>query len=649
MATTTKITPTSTKHGYVDKAAYSYEGNIYIGKRDDGDVSRTRITLPSLRSNAAIGDNNIAITKLILRMYRSNGGPVNVTAKVSSSSAWNAAADGTGAVTISAKNGWYDLDLTSCAEAILGYTGNWYIHLSGTGSRVMCNGISASSNTPYMNVVWEYSANTLTTDVESVELGNEVHLNIAPQADDASYALTYEFGDEAGTIAETSAASITWTPAVAFASEIPNSESGEVKITMRVYDAEGNQKRTEILYLTVTVPESVVPTIADVGITLVNALGGYALTGKTHAVIAPVVDITAAYGATVKSVKAEIKDGGIVQTITWDALNETDAGVFSAAAQASNILLNAGEAVITLTVTDSRDREVVQTHNINVQAYENPQITAFSVERYEPVYNADEQITGYAPSDTGENVWITLRASCSAIVGLNSIAWKITAKTASSEAAFNGIGAGTLIDITNDRDIITAVVSAAATVEYTVEVTDTAGYNAFQYDNVTPGRANFALAGSKYGASFGCLPKGTEENPMLESAYPIYAYGGIDGVTKAKRTVLWTNPNPTAAIPDSGLQMNLASDDYDELMMFYKPGTTSTYMLAQSTLKGYGFHLVNMVYPSEGPTVVYRTAPRTSDTLYTVSGSASGFCNSKNLFNAGWAIPYQIIGIKYSD
>lgn len=531
MATTTKITPTSTKHGYVDKATYSYEGNIYIGKRDDGDVSRTRITLPSLRSNAAIGDNNIAITKLILRMYRNNGGPVNATAKVSSSGAWNAAADGTGTVTIAAKNGWYDLDLSSCAETILGYTGNWYIHLSGTGSRVMCNGISVSSNTPYMNVVWEYSANTLTTDVESVELGNEVHLNIAPEEGDASYALAYEFGDESGTIAETSNTSIAWTPPIAFASELPNSESGEVKITMKVYDAEGNQKRTEVLYLTVTVPESVVPTIADAGISLVNSLGGYALTGKTYAVIAPVVNIAGAYGASVKSVKAEIDDGGIVQTLTWDTLAETDAGVFSGAAQATSILLNAGETVITLTVTDSRDREVVQSHSINVQAYENPLITAFSVERYEAVYDADEQITGYAPSDTGEYVWVTLKASCSEVAGLNKITWKLTAKTASGESTYNGGGDSAIIDLTNDRNIIPSVVSAAATVEYTVEVTDTAGYTAYQYDSVTPGRANFALAASKYGASFGCLPKGTEENPMLESAYPFYAYGGIEGVT----------------------------------------------------------------------------------------------------------------------
>lgn len=530
MATTTKIMPTSTKHGYVDDASYAYEGNIYIGKRDDGDVSRARITVPPLRSNAAIGDNTIVITKIVLRMYRKSGGPVTTTANVSSSSAWNAVADGSATGTIGKTTGWYEIDLTNCAETILNYSGNWYIHLSGTGSRVMCNGIKADGSLPHINVVWEYSANTLTTDVESVELGKEVKLNIAPEAGDASYALTYEFGDEAGTIAETSATNISWTPPLGLAGDLSDSESGEVKITMKVYDAEGNQKRTEILYLMVTVPDTSVPSIADAGISLVNALGDYALTGKTHAVIAPVVNVAGAYGATVKNVKAEIADGGIIQTLTWDALTETDAGIFSAAAQTTNILLNAGEAVITLTVTDSRDREVVQTHNINVQAYGNPLITAFSVERYEAVYDADEQITGYAPSDTGEYVWVTLKASCSEVAGLNKVAWKLIAKTADGESTYNGGGNSTLIDITNDRNIISAVVSAASTVEYTVEVIDTAGYTTYQYDSVTPGRANFALAPSKFGASFGCLPKGTEEKPMLESAYPIYAYGGIEGV-----------------------------------------------------------------------------------------------------------------------
>jgi hypothetical protein len=266
------------------------------------------------------------------------------------------------------------------------------------------------------------------------------------------------------------------------------------------------------------------------GISLVNALGGYALTGKTYATIAPTIDINGTYGASVKSIKADVTDGSITQTLTWDTLVETDAGVFTGAVQPTNILLTAGNATITITVTDSRGREVSRSHTVEVKAYANPLIAAFSIERYEPIYSADEQIIGYAPSDTGENVWVTLKASCSDIAGLNKIAWKITAKSADGEASYNGSGALAL-DIVNDRTIITAVVPAALAVDYSVEVIDTAGYSANQYDSVTPGRANFALAASKYGASFGCLPKGTEAQPMLESAYPFYAYGGIEGVT----------------------------------------------------------------------------------------------------------------------
>jgi hypothetical protein len=526
MATTTKILTTAVRYGNTSGGTYGSSGRVYVGKVDGGANYRTRLTFPGIRTLAAIGDANIVITKVTLHMRRDGGGPAVVTAGSSSDSAWGATTDGSGSLNIAAQTAWYTIDITDCAQAILNYPGTWFIHLTSPGARVRCNGVEEGA-TPYINVVWEYSANTLTTDVESVKLGKAVNLNIAPEANDASYALTYEFGDESGTIAETSSTSIAWTPPLSFAADLPDADSGEAKITMKVYDADGKQIRTEVLYLTVTVPETAVPSIADMGISLVNALGGYALTGKTYATIAPTIDINGTYGASIRSVTASLADGLNSQTLTWDTLTETDAGIFSGAAQNTNIILNAGEAIITITVTDSRGREVSQTHAINVKAYANPLITAFSVERYEPIYSADEQIVGYAPSDTGENVWVTLKASCSDIAGLNKIAWKITAKTASGETTYSGVGSGTLIDISNDRSIITSVVSAASAVEYTAEITDTAGYVSYQYDNVTPGRANFALAGSKYGASFGCLPKGTEAQPMLESAYPIFAYGGI--------------------------------------------------------------------------------------------------------------------------
>lgn len=530
MATTTKILATASKYGNTGNNNYTNAGSIFVGKQDGGSTYRSRLTFPSIRSLAAIGDANIVITKVTLHINRRGEGPTTVTAGSSADGAWGAATDGSGSEYIEAESRWHTIDITDCAQTILDYPGTWYLHLTGSGKRLFAAGVS-SNWPPYINVVWEYAANTLTTDAESVELGKEVHLNIASEANDASYALTYQFGDESGTIAETSDTAITWTPPLLLAAELPNADSGAVKITMKVYDADGKQLRTEVLYLTVTVPETAVPVITDVNISLVNALGNYALTGKTYALVAPTIDLNGTYGATIKSVKAVVEDGGYSQNITWDALDETDAGVFTGAAMPTNILYNAGLTLVKTTVTDSRGREVERVRLINVQAYANPLITAFSVERYEPVYSADEQIIGYAPSDTGENVWVTLKASCSDVEGQNAIAWTITAKTADGETTFSGVGSGTMIDISNDRSIITAVVSAASAVEYTVAVADTAGYVAYQYDSVTPGRANFALAGSKYGASFGCLPKGTEEKPMLESAYPIYAYAGIEGVS----------------------------------------------------------------------------------------------------------------------
>lgn len=531
MATTTKILATANRYGNTNGNAYASNGRVYVGKVDGGSTYRSRLTFPGIRSLASIGDANIVITKVTLHLRRDDGGACVVTAGSSADSAWGAATDGSGSTTISAQTAWYTIDITECAQAILNYPGNWYIHLTGSGTRVRCNGIEEGA-TPYINVVWEYSANTLTTNVESVPLGDAVAFAIDPQEGDARYALTYEFGDESGSIADTSSTVITWTTPLEFAAELPNTDSGEVKITMQVYDADGAQVRIEVLYLTVTVPETAVPRIANMGISLVNDLGGYALTGKTHATVAPTIDINGTYGASIRNVTASLADGINSQTLTWDTLTETDAGIFSGAAQPTNILLTAGNATIIITVTDSRGREVSQTHAINVKAYANPLITEFTVDRYEPIYDADEQIAGYMPSDVGENVWVTLIASCSDIVGLNSIGWKITAKGSDGAVTeYSGSSSGTEIEISEDRTIITATISAALGVEYAVTVTDTAGYEAAQYDNITPGRANFALAASKHGASFGCLPKGTELNPMLESAYPFYAYGGIHGVT----------------------------------------------------------------------------------------------------------------------
>lgn len=532
MATTTIITSIATKYG---TKSYGTLGSVYVGAG-----YRTRITFPAVRGNAAIGDANIVISKVLLHMRRDSGGATTVNAGCAAGGAWGEATQASGSGTIPASTGWHTIDITACAQYLLEYTGNWNLHLTGSGTRVRCNGAGSGSD-PYISIVWEYAASTITTGTEKSELGQPINFAITKQSGEAKYALSYSFGNESGDIGETTGSNITWMPPLTFATEIPNAESGEMRVTMRVYGTDGKQIRSEVLFVTVTVPESVQVkfqnntfTVATVN-GLVYGNASAALTGKSSFRITPVLDISNAYGASISSLKAQIDNGGSIQTIEWASLTETDAGIFAGDPLDSAMLQNPGTAKITLTATDTRGREVSAERTFNVYAYANPVISAFSVERYEPVYDANEQISGYAPSDVGENVWVTLAASCTNVVAggtsRNFLAWKITAKASSgTETVYSGT-AQQSVDIANDRTIIAAVIPAANAVDYTVEVTDTAGYKAYQYDSVAAGRANFALAGSKYGASFGCMPKGTQENPMLESAYPIYAYGGIDGVT----------------------------------------------------------------------------------------------------------------------
>lgn len=551
MATTTRIYCLATKYG---TSSYGTNGRAYIGAG-----YRTRATFPAVRSIAAIGDANIVISKAVLYLYRDDGGATTVTAGCSADSAWGAAVDAYGSGVVPASSGWYPIDITACAQDMLEYGGNWNLHLTGSGVRVRCGG-AGTGTAPCIDIVWEYAASTITTGTETSTLGEAITFTIAPQEGDVRFTLSYSFGNESGIIGETTGNTVIWTPPLAeLATEMPNAEMGEMRVTMRVYDANGNQIRSEVLLVTVTVPETAALKFqgGTFSVTAVNALeytdGTALLQGKTHLSITPVVDTGDAYGATIVSLRADIANEGNAQVIEWQNLTETDDQEYTGAAMNTAILGNAGSVSVTLVATDSRGREAALTRTFTVHAYANPAVTAFAVERYEPVYDENEQIIDYAASDTGENVWVTLRASCTDVVvsgaSLNDLSWTISATHSDGTQATYSGSAAQSVSIENDRTVITALVPAADAVEYTVSVTDTAGYAAYQYDSVAPGRANFALSATKYGASFGCMPKGTEASPMLESAYPFYAYGGIDGVTnyegsEEETPFRWINGKP---------------------------------------------------------------------------------------------------------
>lgn len=548
MATTTKILATANWYGSTGSSSpnsYSYSGRVHVGTYE-GSVYRSRLTFPSIRTAAAIGDTNIVITKVTLHMRREAGGPCTVTAGSSADSAWGAATDGSGSLNIAAQTAWYTIDITDCAEAILNYSGNWYMHLTGSGTRVRCGAIDDADGAfnPYINVTWEYAASTITTGTDLTELGTPATFTITPEEGDYSFSLSYSFEGESGTITtSTTNTSLTWTPPITFASKMPNSSSGEVSVTMTVYDASGTQIRTEILFVTVTVPESLKVEIIP-GTYTYDVNGSPSdifLAGKTSLGIYPILNINNSYGATIKSLIVEIENGSDSQILTWNTFfldSEVEGsispqGYYVSNSQTTSIFKNAGTVSLTFIATDSRGFDNIITKTYTVHQYNNPTISAFEIERYEAVYNEETgEVSEYVSSDVGENVWVTLQAECTSITvdntSRNFLSWVITAENSDgTTATYSGGGDSTSINYNVDRTLINVTVPASIAVNYTLQVYDSMNYSEYQYSNVIFGRANFALAASKYGASFGCLPKGTEENPMLESAYPIHAYGGV--------------------------------------------------------------------------------------------------------------------------
>lgn len=546
MATTTKILATANWYGSTGSSSansYVYSGRVYAGKSDEGSLYRSRLTFPSIRSNAAIGDTNIVITKVTLHLRRDGGGPCTVTAGSSADSAWGATTDGSGTTTIAAQTAWYTIDITDCAQAILNYSGNWYMHLTGSGTRVRCNAIDDLDGAaiPYINITWEYAASTITTGTDSTELGTTANFTITPEEDYYSYDLSYEFGSQSGTITTgTTATNYSWMPPLDFASEIPNSSSGEAKVTMHVFNSEGTQIRTEVLFVTLTVPESLKVEIIPSTYTY-NVNGSPSdifLAGKTSLGITPTLNTNNSYGATIKSFTAEINNEDTTQTLTWNTFTlDESTSYYISNSQVTNIFQNAGSVTITFTAIDSRGFDNIITKTYTVHQYNNPTISTFKIERYEAVYNEEtSEASEYVSSDVGENVWVTLQAECTPITvdntSRNFLSWIITTENSDgTTATYSGGGDSTSINYNNDRTLINVTIPTSIAVNYTLQVSDSMNYSEYQYSSVALGRANFALAGSKYGASFGCLPKGTEENPMLESAYPFFAYAGIHGVT----------------------------------------------------------------------------------------------------------------------
>lgn len=202
----------------------------------------------------------------------------------------------------------------------------------------------------------------------NVNMGSTAAITISRASSSFTHTLTYKFGNASGTIAsKTSSTSVSWTPPVSLASQIPSAVSGTCTITCDTYSG-STKVGSKTCTHTLTVPSSVKPVIGNLSVTRVDgdvpSSWGIYIQTKSKATI-QITGAAGSYGSSVKSYS--ISGGGYsgtADTLTTGFLNTS------------------GTITFTATVTDSRGRvSDAKKTSISVVAYSPPYINSVVSQR----------------------------------------------------------------------------------------------------------------------------------------------------------------------------------------------------------------------------------------------------------------------------
>ena len=202
----------------------------------------------------------------------------------------------------------------------------------------------------------------------AVNLGSASTITISTASSSFTHTLTYSFGNASGTIAtKTSSTSVSWTPALSLANQIPSATSGTCTITCTTYSG-STSIGSKTCTVKLTVPSTVVPTITSLTATRVDGTvptsWGIYVQAKSKATLT-INGASGSYGSTISSYS--ISGGGYsgtASTLTTGYLNTS------------------GTITFTAKVTDSRGRtSAAATVSITVVEYSAPSFSSYLSQR----------------------------------------------------------------------------------------------------------------------------------------------------------------------------------------------------------------------------------------------------------------------------
>lgn len=225
--------------------------------------------------------------------------------------------------------------------------------------RATLSGTYYGSITASANITLDSIPRASSVSAPNGMMGTALSVSISRASSSFTHTLTYAFGNTSGTIAtKTTSTSVSWTPPLSLASQIPNTTSGVCTITCTTYNG-STSVGSKTCTLTLSVPASVKPTITSLTASRVDgdvpsSWGIYVQT-KSKAKLA-INGAAGSYGSTIKSYS--ISGGGYSGT---------------ASTLTTGFLNTSGTITFTATVTDSRGRvSAAATVSISVTAYSPP-------------------------------------------------------------------------------------------------------------------------------------------------------------------------------------------------------------------------------------------------------------------------------------
>lgn len=243
-------------------------------------------------------------------------------------------------------------------------------------------------------------------------MGTAGTISISRASSSFTHTLTYAFGNATETIAtKTTETSVSWTPPLALANQIPSATSGTCTITCTTYNG-STSVGSKTCTLTLSVPTSVKPTISSLSASRIDgdvpsAWGIYVQTKSK--VKLTINGAAGSYGSTIKSYS--ITGGGYsgsASTLTTGFLN------------------NSGTVTFKATVTDSRGRVSAETSvSISVTAYSSPYFNSTVSQRC---------LSSGALDDDGTYIRAVVSCGYSTCGGKNTLTTSVAYKKTSDSA-----------------------------------------------------------------------------------------------------------------------------------------------------------------------------------------------------------------------